>query len=104
MDLIVIKKFRDKETKKVYSPKDVISHFDDARAKDVIERDLAKAKEEAPATDIDLSLAAQKVIACVQTFTDVEKLKGYLQQENSSEKPRKTVVEAIESRLSELIL
>ena len=103
MDLIVIKKFRDKITKKVYSPNDEITHFDDARAKDVVERGLAKEKE-APVTDIDLSLATQKVIACVQTFTDVEKLKGYLQQENGSEKPRKTVVEAIESRLSELIL
>lgn len=103
MDLIAIKKFRDKITKKVYSPNDEITHFDDNRAKDVIERGLAKEKV-APVTDIDLSLTAQKVIASVQKFTDVEKLKACLQQENVSEKPRKTVVEAIESRLSELIL
>lgn len=103
MDLIVTTKFRDKVTKKVYSPNDEITHFDDDRAKDAIKRGLAKEKL-APVTDIDLSLAAQKVIASVQTFTDVEKLKGYLQQENASEKPRKTVIEAIESRLSELIL
>ncbi len=103
MNLIVTAKFRDKVTKKVYSPNDEITHFDEVRAKDVIERGLAKEKV-APATDIDLSLAAQKVIASVQTFTDVDKLKDYLQQENASEKPRKTVVEAIESRLSELIL
>ena len=95
MKLIAIKTFRDKETGGLYQPGTVISHFDEERAKDVIKRKLAvEVKTSKVVTDIDLSL--------VVSFTDVEKLNEYLASENAAEKPRSTVVDAIQARLEEL--
>lgn len=53
-------------------------------------------------TDIDMSLQWQKVIALIKVFGDVEKLNGYLADENKSDKPRVSVIAALESRISEL--
>ncbi|MDR2765427.1 MAG: hypothetical protein LBB90_10420 [Tannerella sp.] len=55
-----------------------------------------------PATDIDLTQQHLKVIASVKHFTDVEKLKGYLAEENASAKPRTSVADAIAERIEEL--
>lgn len=53
-------------------------------------------------TDIDMSQQWQKVISLIKTFGDVEKLNGYLTAENAVEKPRVSVVAALESRIAEL--
>lgn len=53
-------------------------------------------------TDIDMSLQWQKVIALIKVFGNVEKLNGYLADENKSDKPRVSVIAALESRISEL--
>lgn len=103
MKLIAIKTFRDKETDELYQPGTEILHFEDNRAKDVIKRKLAvEVKTPKVVTDIDLSKGAKEVVSLVASFTDVEKLSGYLTAENANEKPRKTVVDAIQARLEEL--
>lgn len=103
MKLIAIKTFRDKETNELYQPGTEILHFEDDRAKDVIQRRLAvEVRAPKVVTDIDLSKGAKEVISLVASFTDVEKLNGYLASENADEKPRSTVVKAIEARLEEL--
>ena len=53
-------------------------------------------------TEIDMSLQWQKVIALIKMFGDVEKLKGYLEAENAADKPRVSVIAALEGRISEL--
>lgn len=53
-------------------------------------------------TEIDMSLQWQKVIALIKVFGDVEKLKGYLEAENAADKPRVSVIAALEGRISEL--
>lgn len=103
MKLIAIKTFKDKETDELYQPGTEILHFEDERARDVIKRKLAvEVKVPKTVTDIDLSKGAKEVISLVATFTDVEKMNGYLASENAAEKPRSTVVKAIEARLEEL--
>lgn len=57
---------------------------------------------DATLTEIDMSLQWQKVISLIKSFGDVEKLKGYLAAENAAEKPRVSVVAALESRITEL--
>lgn len=52
--------------------------------------------------EIDMSQQWQKVISLIKSFSDVEKLKGYLAAENAADKPRVSVVAALESRISEL--
>lgn len=53
-------------------------------------------------TDIDMSQQWQKVISLVKVFGDVEKLKGYLSAESKADKPRVSVIAALEGRISEL--
>lgn len=153
--IAALKEFNDKETGKVYSRGDVITHFSDERVatavslglaivlneekekvsadvsgqsgktdttqKEKTEKDqIAKVEEtgqtvktatpgqseksdvDATSTDIDMSQQWQKVIALIKVFGDVEKLKGYLAAENAAEKPRVSVVAALESRITEL--
>lgn len=103
MKLIAIKTFKDKETGEHYQPGTEILHFEDERARDVIKRKLAvEVKTPKVVTDIDLSKGAKEVISLVASFTDIEKLNGYLVSENAAEKPRSTIVKAIEARLEEL--
>lgn len=103
MKIIAIKTFRDKDTKEYYAPGTEITAFEDERAKDVIKRGLAvEVKVSQPVTDIDLSKGAKEVVSLVAAFTDVDKLNGYLTAENAAEKPRVTVVNAIQARLEEL--
>lgn len=52
--------------------------------------------------EIDMSQQWQKVISLIKSFSDVEKLKEYLAAENAADKPRVSVVAALESRISEL--
>jgi len=65
---------------------------------------LAKVKDDAPpVTDIDLTGKAADIAVQVKVFTDVEKLQKYLETENATEKPRETVVKAIEARLANIV-
>lgn len=57
---------------------------------------------DATSADIDMSQQWQKVISLIKPFGDVEKLKGYLATENAADKPRVSVVAALESRILEL--
>lgn len=63
------------------------------------EKDIANT---GAADDIDMTQQWQKVVAAVKTFEDVEKLKDYLATENSTDKPRASVVVALEVRIAEL--
>lgn len=49
-----------------------------------------------------MSKGTKEVISQIADFADVEKLNGYLNAESALEKPRVTVVNAIQARLEEL--
>jgi hypothetical protein len=54
-----------------------------------------------PATDIDLSAKVADLLPLINGFTDVEKLKGYLDAEKAAGN-RVTVIKAIEERIEAL--
>lgn len=106
MKIVAIKAFRNKETRDMFYPGDVITSLPDDRAEHAIEKGLAlrvadgeksgEAKVDArssengsgggkpdtghserePVTDIDMTQQWQKIVAAVKTFEDAEKLKG----------------------------
>ncbi|GEM_PF-5480529 len=108
MKVVVLQRFGDIKdfTKKYEVGKEY--DFNDERAKSLIEIKLVKPADENPSginltlTDIDMSGSWQKITADVKTFSDLEKLKGYLGTENASDKPRKSVVDALNTRINEL--
>ena len=102
---IVIKEFADKDDfRKQYKVGDELpGTFDEARIANIVNLGLAKVEDDEPVTDIDLTGKSADVIAQVKVFEDVEKLKKYLETEQSAEKPRKTVVEAIEARIANIV-
>jgi hypothetical protein len=55
-----------------------------------------------PSADIDLSAKVADLLPLIEVFNDVEKLGAYLKAEESSEKPRKTVIAAIQDRIEAL--
>ena len=112
---IVLKEFADKnDFRKRYQPGDELpGTFDEARLANIVKLGLAKVEDtgagngngsgNSQVTDIDLSGKAADIAAQVKIFTDVEKLKKYLETENASETPRTTVVKAIEARLANIV-
>jgi len=101
--VIVLKEFSDKnDLRKKYKVGDVIKDFDEARIANLIERGLA-GYEGGAVSDINISEAVSKVLPQIKVFEDVEKLKLYLTQEKASDKPRETVVKAIEARIANLV-
>lgn len=109
MKVIVIERFGDKDNFTIKYEVGKEYEFEDERAKSLIERKLVKAVEEVdsekdnlPLTDIDMSGPAKTITADVKSFLDIEKLKGYLEDENESEKPRASVVKALEERIIEI--
>lgn len=127
MKIVAIKAFRNKETRDMFYPGDVITSLPDDRAEHAIEKGLALkvadeeksggAKvetqsgengsgggkpERGSVTDIDMTQQWQTIVAAVKTFEDVEKLEGYLTAENALEKPRVSVVLALDKRIKEL--
>lgn len=106
----VIKEFRDKYNyAKLYKPGEVIENFDPARIADLVERghvevEGKKKDENAPAVFgvIDLSVKATDVIEAIAGESDVKNLTLALEAENVSEKPRKTVIAALNDRIAEL--
>lgn len=107
MKVKVLSKFVDKyDFSQVYNVGDEVETFDDARIKDHVERGLVevegKKESKDPVLDIDLTQGWQKVVSDVKTFEDLDKLKAYLDAENKVEKPRNSVIVALEARIKEL--
>lgn len=83
--------------------KDGVISFGDAEA--LVPADMETeevSKNEAQTDEIDMTQQWQKVIASVKSFEDIEKLQRYLAFEKASEKPRMSVVVALEARITEL--
>lgn len=107
MKVKVLSKFVDKnDFSKVYNVGDEVDTFDEARIKDLVERGLVevegKKDSKDPVLDIDLTQGWQRVVSDVKTFEDLDKLKAYLDAENKVEKPRNSVIVALEARIKEL--
>ena len=104
---IVLKEFADKnDFRKRYKVGDELpATFDEARIANIVKLELAKAEDNTPppVTDIDLTGKAADIAAQVKVFSDVEKLEKYLETEKTSEKPRETVVKAIEARIANIV-
>lgn len=109
---IVLKEFADKNNfAKRYKPGDELpGALGEDRLANIVKLGLAKVEDTGtgngngnPVTDIDLTVNAATIMAQVKVFTDVEKLKQYLAAEQSAEKPRQTVIKAIEDRLANIV-
>jgi hypothetical protein len=55
-----------------------------------------------PAADIDLTAKVADLLPLIKVFSDVEKLKQYIEKEKAADKPRETVIKAIQDRLEAL--
>lgn len=86
---------------KIHEAGSELTGFDQDRIDALIKRGIAE-YEEKQVADIDLSGNVQDVISDVKAFEDIEKLNFYLEIEQDNTKPRKSVVKAIEERISEL--
>lgn len=112
MKVKVLSKFVDKyDFSQVYNVGDEVETFDDARIKDLVERGLVEVegkkepkepKDPVVFTDIDMTQGWQKVLSEIKGFNDLEKLKAYLESENKADKPRNSVVNALDARIKEL--
>jgi hypothetical protein len=117
---IVLKTFADKNNiAKRYRPGDELpGTFGENRLANIVKMGLAKVEDteagngkgngnstgpENTVTEIDLTAKAADIVALVKGFADVEKLKQYLATEQSAAEPRKTVVEAIEKRIANIV-
>jgi hypothetical protein len=115
---IVLKEFADKNNiSKHYKPGDEIpGTFGEDRLTNIVKLGLAKVEDTeagkgngngtgagATVTDIDLTANANTILSQVKGFADVEKLKQYLETEKSAEKPRSTVLKAIEDRITNIV-
>lgn len=109
MKVTILHKFVDKhDFSKEYKPGDVVESFDEARIKELTDKGLVEAegtkesKDPVMLTDIDMAQGWQKVVSDVKTFGDLDKLKAYLDAESKTDKPRNSVVSALEARIKEL--
>lgn len=109
MKVKVLNRFVDKDDfSKEYKPGDVVESFDEARIKELTDKGLVEAegkkesKDPVVLTDVDMTQGWQKVVADVKTFGDLDKLKAYLEAESKTDKPRNSVVSALEARIKEL--
>ena len=87
---------------KRYKVGDEVSFKDEAYVSMLVSRGIVEAPGFGVVSEIDLSKQWNNVVASVKAFTDVVKLKMYLAEENAANKPRNTVVKAIEARIAEL--
>lgn len=109
MKVKVLQRFVDKDDfSKEYKPGDIVESFDEARIKELTDKGLVEAEgTKAPQThvvltDVDMTQGWQKVVSDVKTFGDLDKLKAYLDTESKVDKPRSSVVSALEARIKEL--
>jgi hypothetical protein len=101
--VVVLKEFADKNNfAKKYKVGEELIGFSEDRIANLVKRGLAGEEKEPPLIDIDMAGNYQTIISQVKGFEDVEKLKGYLEAEQSLEKPRVSVVKAIEDRIANL--
>jgi hypothetical protein len=117
---IVAREFADKNNiAKHYKPGDELpGTFGEDRLANIVSRGLARVEDteagngkgngnstgaENTVTDIDLTANVVTIISQVKGFADIEKLTQYLETEKSAEKPRSTVVKAIEARLADIV-
>ena len=112
---IVLTEFADKDDfrKRFKVGDELPATFDEARLANIVKFGYAKVEETNsgngnnldgnPVTDIDLTGNVAGIVAQVKVFTDVEKLKKYLETEQASETMRKTVVEAIQKRIANIV-
>lgn len=100
---IVLIGFADKDNfAKRYNVGDELpGSFTEERIANLVSRGIVS-YEQPPLDDIDLTQNYQNVVAQVKAFADVEKLQGYLEAEQANEKPRASVVKAIEERIAKL--
>ena len=97
---IVAIEFADKDSiTKRYKVGEELIGFDEERIAKLVDRGIVAIEQE-EVLDIDLSEHYKKVISAINIFGDVEKLKQYLEVENESDKPRTSVVQAIEDRIA----
>lgn len=90
----VIKEFRDKsDFAKLYRVGDEVD-FDEERLAKLVK--LGLVEDESSVADIDLSKMWMQVVSDVKSFADVDKLKSALENEGKSDKPRESVVKAIQ--------
>jgi hypothetical protein len=102
--VIVLTEFADKDNfAKRYKVGEELTGFSEERLASLVERGIVGYEQEPIVSDIDMSGNYQKIVSQVKTFEDVEKLKQYLEVEKASEKPRASVVKAIEERLASLV-
>jgi hypothetical protein len=117
---IVLKEFADKNNlQQRYKPGDELpGTFDEDRLANIVNMGLAKVEDTEAGngkgkgndtgtgntvTDIDLTQTTATILPQIKGFADIEKLKQYLAAEQSAEKPRQTVVKAIEDRLANIV-
>lgn len=99
-NMIVLIEFADKDNFAIkYKVGQKLEGFDDDRIEKLVKRGLV-GPEVIEILDIDLSEHYKKVISNIEAFNDVEKLKLYLAAESEVEKPRASVVKAIEDRIA----
>jgi hypothetical protein len=111
---IVLKEFADKDNfaKRYPLGSSLPSGFSEERLENIVNAGLAKVVDEKPTekltepnklvTDIDLTEKVVDLLPSIKVFTDAEKLKQYLETEKAAEKPRETIIKAIEAQLANL--
>lgn len=101
--VVILRPFRDKfQFTKTYKVGEEVETFDEVRIADLAKRGLVEIVCGAPGVGIDISKAAKYVIEAISACEDSDALKEALSAENAKDKPRKSVVEALESRIAEL--
>lgn len=101
--VIVLIEFADRDNiNKRYKVGSELSGFSEDRIASLVKRGLVEYEKEPAVSDIDLSLQWQQLVSQVKAIEDVEKLKQYLETEKANEKPRESVVKAIEERIESL--
>lgn len=106
----VLKEFRDKfNFSKIYKAGDEVDGFEKARIASLVERGLvetigSKVVVGVGFGKIDISKPVKVVLEAIEMESDVKNLTIALEAENANEKPRKTVIAALNDRIAEITL
>jgi hypothetical protein len=117
---IVTVEFADKDNlSNHYVPGDELPEtFGEDRLANIVSRGLAKVEDTEAGTgkgngndtgtgntvtDIDISSKVADLLPLIKICHDAEELKAYLKDEKAAEKPRETVIKAIEDRLANIV-
>lgn len=100
--VIVLVEFADRDCfSKRYVVGEELVGFDEDRISKLTERGLVKIEND-ESNDDSPRIGAAELIAIIKETMDVDTLNEFLNAENESEKPRSTVLKAIEDRISKL--